>query len=262
MTALQNATFGYNASYALNTTMNTNDNLKVNKSGDTITGNILMESNDPLFQMHGNDISGEAYYEIANNNSNIIMIAKGATYGGTTFAGLTGNNQVILEAQRSSSSFVISTTSAGTIPIVFAPGRIKTVTINSTGTTFHKDVNMGGFNITNCLNCSTTAMNDLKVNKTGDTMTGSLLFSNGGRLWNPGTYIDLRGNGNNVDLLLAAGLIGGTSSVQIGTASVLFPVQAPTASAPTYVKGGMYFDTTLNKLRVGGATGWETVTSI
>lgn len=38
--------------------------------------------------------------------------------------------------------------------------------------------------------------------------------------------------------------------------------QFPTASAPPYVKGNMYFDTTLNKLRVGGATAWETVTSI
>lgn len=35
-----------------------------------------------------------------------------------------------------------------------------------------------------------------------------------------------------------------------------------TASAPAYVKGGIYFDTTLNKLRIGGATGWETVTSV
>lgn len=34
------------------------------------------------------------------------------------------------------------------------------------------------------------------------------------------------------------------------------------ASAPTYVKGAVYFDTTLNKLRVGGATTWETITSI
>lgn len=36
----------------------------------------------------------------------------------------------------------------------------------------------------------------------------------------------------------------------------------PTASAPAYVKGGMYFDTTLSKLRVGGSAGWETVTSV
>lgn len=43
---------------------------------------------------------------------------------------------------------------------------------------------------------------------------------------------------------------------------VLMPVQALTASAPAYVKGGIYFDTTLNKLRVGGATGWETITSV
>jgi hypothetical protein len=40
------------------------------------------------------------------------------------------------------------------------------------------------------------------------------------------------------------------------------PVQAATASAPTYVKGAIYFDTTLNKLRVGGATAWETITSV
>ena len=34
------------------------------------------------------------------------------------------------------------------------------------------------------------------------------------------------------------------------------------ASAPTYVKGAIYFDTTLNKLRVGGAAAWETITSV
>ena len=37
--------------------------------------------------------------------------------------------------------------------------------------------------------------------------------------------------------------------------------QYPTSKAPAYYKGGVYFDTTLNKLRVGGASGWETVTS-
>jgi hypothetical protein len=38
------------------------------------------------------------------------------------------------------------------------------------------------------------------------------------------------------------------------------PVQL--ASAPAYEKGAIYFDTTLNKLRVGGATAWETITSV
>lgn len=44
-------------------------------------------------------------------------------------------------------------------------------------------------------------------------------------------------------------------------AGVIFPQQHATTGAPAYVKGGMYFDTTLNKLRIGGATAWETVTS-
>ena len=41
---------------------------------------------------------------------------------------------------------------------------------------------------------------------------------------------------------------------------VMFPYQS--SSAPTYQKGAVYFDTSLNKLRVGGVVGWETVTSI
>ena len=36
----------------------------------------------------------------------------------------------------------------------------------------------------------------------------------------------------------------------------------PTVSAPPWSVGHMYFDTTLNKLRVGGVVGWETVQSI
>jgi hypothetical protein len=55
---------------------------------------------------------------------------------------------------------------------------------------------------------------------------------------------------------------GATMLTRVGANGVYYPVQATTAGAPTYVLGGMYFDTTLNKLRIGGATGWETVTSV
>ena len=44
--------------------------------------------------------------------------------------------------------------------------------------------------------------------------------------------------------------------------NIIKPVQHATTGAPSYVKGAIYFDTTLNKLRVGGATAWETVTSL
>jgi hypothetical protein len=55
------------------------------------------------------------------------------------------------------------------------------------------------------------------------------------------------------------------NSPQAGNFSVtnlFLPIQATTAAAPSYVKGAIYFDTTLNKLRVGGATAWETITSV
>jgi len=42
---------------------------------------------------------------------------------------------------------------------------------------------------------------------------------------------------------------------------LLFPVQAPTATAPAYVNGGLYFDTTFNKLMDGGAALWEQIIS-
>ncbi len=67
--------------------------------------------------------------------------------------------------------------------------------------------------------------------------------------------------------------IGATGGLSIGNtvdkgagalnlSGLMFPQQATTAAAPAYVKGAIYFDTTLNKLRVGGATAWETITSV
>lgn len=61
--------------------------------------------------------------------------------------------------------------------------------------------------------------------------------------------------------LNATSYIDGATAGQLKVTGLLMPVQAPTASAPAYVQGGIYFDTTLNKLRVGGATAWETITS-
>ena len=54
--------------------------------------------------------------------------------------------------------------------------------------------------------------------------------------------------------------LSATSNLTV--AGTISPQQATTAAAPAYVKGAMYFDTTLNKLRIGGATAWETVTSV
>ena len=75
----------------------------------------------------------------------------------------------------------------------------------------------------------------------------------------------------NVSLTGGRFLIGtttddGVNALQVNGAGIfaglIKPQQATTAGAPAYVKGAIYFDTTLNKLRVGGATAWETITSV
>jgi len=60
----------------------------------------------------------------------------------------------------------------------------------------------------------------------------------------------------------AGNLITFTQALAINSSGSLQLLSAPTASAPAYSKGAIYFDTTLNKLRIGGATAWETVTSV
>lgn len=49
---------------------------------------------------------------------------------------------------------------------------------------------------------------------------------------------------------------------KIASNGTIKPRLSTTALAPAYEKGAIYFDTTLNKLRVGGASGWETITSV
>ena len=65
---------------------------------------------------------------------------------------------------------------------------------------------------------------------------------------------------------MAAPNIEGSSNPEIISGGGLFGFGAAfasytTANAPSYAKGLIYFDLTLNKLRVGGATAYETITS-
>ena len=110
------------------------------------------------------------------------------------------------------------------------------------------------------------------VSENTDASTGSDAYSKTGlpafRLGNTGGsgtvpfWIDVAASGT------AGGAITWTNAFKIDAsknstfAGTVSPQQAATASAPSYVKGAIYFDTTLNKLRVGGATGWETITSV
>lgn len=49
--------------------------------------------------------------------------------------------------------------------------------------------------------------------------------------------------------------------IQINSEGVLIPFKSGWTNAPNYVKGGIWFNTDLNKLMVGGVAGWEQITS-
>jgi hypothetical protein len=53
-----------------------------------------------------------------------------------------------------------------------------------------------------------------------------------------------------------------TTKAKVTADGAILLTGIPTATAPAYVEGGIYYDTTLHKLRVGGAAGWETITSV
>jgi hypothetical protein len=92
---------------------------------------------------------------------------------------------------------------------------------------------------------------------TGSTASGSVVFGTTPNLSTTAITERMR-------IFPSGGVsIGNTTDKGAATLNVsglIFPQQA--ATAPAYVKGAIYFDTTLNKLRVGGATAWETITSV
>ena len=84
---------------------------------------------------------------------------------------------------------------------------------------------------------------------------------------------DTRANANSQTNQIVIGdqAIGaGSNTATLGNTSVVDTVlrgrvniqQYATASRPTYVKGALIYDSTLSKLVIGGASGWEVVTSI
>ena len=91
----------------------------------------------------------------------------------------------------------------------------------------------------------------IKSNKDVSLSSGNLVIATNGKGVTTSSSIPL-GFGTNTT----------TTAMTLNTSGSLSIFKATTAAAPAYVVGAMYFDTTLNKLRIGGAAGWETVTSV
>jgi len=67
----------------------------------------------------------------SNTDSYLKVFHLGPSFGGTTFGGVTGNNQSLIEAQGVSS--LVFTTQGGTPDIIFAPARTARMTIKNDG---------------------------------------------------------------------------------------------------------------------------------
>jgi hypothetical protein len=112
---------------------------------------------------------------------------------------------------------------------------------------------------------SPAGVSTLTVNYSSATKEpiGIVNSNTGGKSWyvgdGTGTSAGQFAFRNATDSITALVITGTGAGYFAGTIS---PQSATTASAPAYVKGAMYFDTTLNKLRIGGASAWETVTSV
>ena len=124
---------------------------------------------------------------------------------------------------------------------------------------------------------NTTGTNNIAIGFQAGYGTGTNYNTTGNNNTYIGTYTVGSAATNTNEMVIGYSAVGlGSNTTVIGNSSttattiygsltstgVMFPQQATTAAAPAYVKGGMYFDTTLNKLRIGGATAWETVTSV
>lgn len=179
--------------------------------------------------------------------------------------GISGNATLWLK-QTTKSSSTYTLTGGGTYTALNAPSggsiylRINNsdaLTLDSSqNATFAGVVVVGGGNASS----GTLAVNYSSAVREPIAIVNSAV---GGKYWyigdGTGTSNGIFGIRSGSDAKTVFTITGAGNATFAGTIS---PQQAATASAPTYVKGAIYFDTTLNKLRVGGATGWETITSV
>ncbi len=182
------------------TYVNTQDNLRVLKTGDTMTGNLVMGSNyitsdvNPLQSIHlarkayvdtkvpisgGVDITGNIgfsnLYRIINLNDGFFS-NDAATVG-----------QVHLVSNNVSSASYIYSNSVSSSSFIFATTQ-SSLKVSKSGDTMTGNLNMGSYSVTTTANPTTfdtltrkgyvdTEVNNfaaIKVSKSGDTMTGNL----------------------------------------------------------------------------------------
>jgi hypothetical protein len=248
----------------------------------------------------GNLVAGELAINTADgklfylDNLNAVQVIGWklvpATAGGTGLSSYTTGDILYSSATNTLAKLAIGTTGqvltvAGGIPTwaanVSAAGSNRQIQFNNAGA-FGADsgfvynasgnVGIGASNLSGRLNINSNSASSSNLEfDTASTLSAILSYN---RNTNAYSELNLRGSiftfspsdVERVRIHNSGGVsIGNTTDSGVGSLNVsglIYPQQATTAGAPAYVKGAIYFDTTLNKLRVGGATAWETITSI
>jgi len=137
------------------------------------------------------------------------------------------------------------------------------------GTTANGNTSIGNFTIIN----NTTGVNNVVIGLSAgryiaDGITNLTALDNSILIGNIAKPL---GNSQTNQIVIGDQAIGaGSNTATLGNTSIVDTVlrgrvnikQYATASRPTYVKGALIYDSSLSKLVIGGATGWEVVTSI
>jgi hypothetical protein len=267
VSATNNTALGYNAG---NTAITNSNSVYVGSSATgTGTNEIVIGSN----------VTGGGDNTVVIGNANITS----TTLRGTTnVVGLTATGTLDLTGSTSDANTINFGSNQRANNIVIGGGAAST-----TGSiTIGRSTGAQTVNIATGVAGSTTRAVNIGTNGGAGSTTNITL---GGTSGTTTTII----NGSNTTLGLSTGTqthnfatganSAGTKTVNIGTNSAIgtttnitigatagtstttiqgYFKPASLASAPTYVKGAVYFDTTLNKLCVGGATTWETITSV
>ncbi len=105
----------------------------------------------------------------STGTSYLKVFQLGPSFGGTTFGGVTGNNQTLIEAQEVSS--LAFTTQGGTPDIIFAPARTARMTIKNGG-----NVGIGTASPGTKLEVVGTGVNGIELGEQSDGNDSSRLF--------------------------------------------------------------------------------------
>jgi hypothetical protein len=199
--------------------------------------------------------------------SGLVTASNGTLLAGTgttnklakfTANGTVGDSLIVDNGNSIAAGLGASATGTGSVAIGYFPvasntftlalGRSKAIQSNS--------VSIGNFVESNGVNAVTIGTGLNSANPMINSIANSVMISAGSA--NPTIVLLQNGNAginqtNPTERLDVVGNGKFSGTVSCG--------QFTTATEPSYVKGAQFFNTTLNKMRIGGATAYETVTS-